>query len=152
VTRIFLDANILFSAVYRENASLLKLWQMANIVLITSDYAVQEAVVNLDKTEQRNRLTKLLRAVTVQDYPVNPPTLPALINLPEKDIPILQAAIIGKADILLTGDISHFGRYFGKTICGIRIMRPADFLHRPASNSSTSTTQNSRLLFKSTYK
>lgn len=140
MTRIFLDANILFSAVYRENASLLKLWQMANVVLITSDYAVQETIVNLNKTEQRDRLTKLLQTVTVQAYPINPPTLPVLINLPEKDIPILQAAIIGNADILLTGDVSHFGRYFGKTICGIRIMRPTDLLYRPAIGSSTITT------------
>jgi len=138
VTRIFLDANILFSVAYRENTSLMKLWRMVNVVLITSAYAVQETTVNLNNSEQRDRLTKLLQGVTIQDYPVNPPTLPAAINLPEKDIPILQAAISGKANILLTGDVSHFGRYFGKTICGIRIMRPADFLNRPSNGSSTS--------------
>lgn len=135
MTRIFLDANIIFSAAYRKNNSLLRLWEMANVVLITSAYAVQETVVNLNNSEQRSRLAKLLRGMTIQDYPVNPPPLPAAVNLPEKDIPIVQAAIISKADILLTGDVAHFGRYFDKALCGIRIMRPADFLRKTANGS-----------------
>ena len=100
---------------------------MKNVALITSAYAVQETALNLTKPEQGSRLAKLLRTVTIQEYSANLPPLPAAVNLPEKDIPIFQAALRSKADILLTGDVSHFGRYFGATICGIRVMRPAEF-------------------------
>lgn len=134
MTRIFMDANVLFSAVYRENTTLLRLWQISNVALITSAYAVQEATVNLNNPEQRNRLAKLLKEMGIHDHTANPPQLPAAVNLPGKDIPILQATISGKADILLTGDVAHFGLYFGKTIHGVRIMRPGDFLRRKANN------------------
>ncbi|MHB1744188.1 MAG: hypothetical protein ACYCRE_05385, partial [Acidobacteriaceae bacterium] len=50
------------------------------------------------------------------------------IGLPDKDRPILTAAVAAKADFLLTGDIQHFGRFFGQVLCGVRILRPAEFL------------------------
>ena len=33
-----------------------------------------------------------------------------------------------EASVLLTGEVAHFGRFFGKTIAGVRILAPADFL------------------------
>jgi hypothetical protein len=41
--RVFLDANVLFSAAYREGAGLLKLWKLGRAELITSEYAADEA-------------------------------------------------------------------------------------------------------------
>jgi hypothetical protein len=43
-------------------------------------------------------------------------------------VPILLAAIEARATHLLTGDIRHFGLYFGKRIEGIRIMLPGEYL------------------------
>lgn len=126
--RVFLDANVLFSAVYREQAGLLQLWRLAGVELMTSDYAAQEAAANLTDPAQRNRLTKLLKTLTIISHPREMPSLPAGVHLPEKDAPILQAAMTGGAAILLTGDKTHFGRYFGKTVGGIRILSPGDFL------------------------
>ena len=41
--RVFLGANVLFSAAYRDGAPLRHLWAMEGVALITSDHAMEEA-------------------------------------------------------------------------------------------------------------
>lgn len=55
MTRLFLDANVLFSAAYREDAGVRRLWSASNAELVTSDYAVEEATRNLVHPDQRER-------------------------------------------------------------------------------------------------
>ena len=43
----FLDANVLFSAAYLENAPLAKLWKLGDVRLLSSSNAVDEAKRNL---------------------------------------------------------------------------------------------------------
>jgi hypothetical protein len=50
------------------------------------------------------------------------------VQLPEKDRPILLAALAGQATHLLTGDAKHFGPYFGQNVAGIFILRPSVYL------------------------
>ena len=38
------------------------------------------------------------------------------------------AAVSIKADYLLTGDTTHFGKYFGQTVRGIKIPLPRGYL------------------------
>jgi uncharacterized protein len=128
MTRVFLDANILFSAAYREKAGLLRLWDLADVELVTSAYAAEEAASNLAEPAQKKRLAGLLKTVTVLSHPERLPALPDAVKLPDKDRPILQAAISADAAVLLTGDTAHFGPYYGKTIAGVRILSPGDFL------------------------
>ena len=124
--RLFLDANVLFSAAYRENAGLLQLWKLKQVELCSSHYAVAEARVNLSETEQRERLTRL--AEPLHFFEVGDVNLPPEIDLPEKDAPIMMAAIHARATHLLTGDFRHFGRYFGKKIGGVSVVTPAAYL------------------------
>ena len=125
--RLFLDANVLFSAAYRPNAGVQRLWKLTDAALFTSCYAAEEARLNLAEPPQRERLHRLLHKVEV--LPVHPDLpLPPSIKLPEKDRPILQAAIYIRATHLLTGDLSHFGRHFGKTVSGVLILAPGDYL------------------------
>jgi len=98
------------------------------VFLVTSAYAVAEAKTNLEHSEQRIRLDRLLRSIEVVDYIPGKQDPPKEVNLPEKDEPILLGAINAKADYLLTGDIRHFGAYFGKMIEGVKVLRPAEFL------------------------
>ncbi len=58
MNRVFLDANVVFSAAWRENGGLLRLWQSSDTTLLTSRYAYEEAFRNLETEEQRQRLTK----------------------------------------------------------------------------------------------
>jgi len=53
--------------------------------------------------------------------------LPLDVVLPEKDRPILLAAIRAHATHLLTGDKQHFGPLYGQSISGVLILRPADY-------------------------
>jgi len=130
VPRVFLDANVLFSAAYRKDAGLAKLWRLTGVELVTSEYAAAEARTNLDTDEQWARLGKLLSNVACVTEATDPPAVPDHVTLPDKDQPILQAAIRTKAQYLLTGDVRHFGPYLGKTICGVTILTPSQYLTR----------------------
>ena len=125
---VFLDAHILFSAAYRSDTGIRRLWELADVVLVTSAYAVAEARRNLETPERRAALEKLLAtvkiiAVTSSDSPV-----PSSVELPDKDRPILTAAIDAQATHLLTGDARDFGKYYGQTVKGVLILPPAEYL------------------------
>lgn len=126
--RVFLDANVLFSAAYRDGSGLLRLWKLPNAELISSEYAVAEARCNLDNDEQRERLDRLLRRMHLVSESFESPPLPTGADLPVKDRPILAAAIHAGATHLLTGDKADFGKLFGRRISGVLILRPADYL------------------------
>lgn len=121
--RVFLDANILFSASQarsRMRAFLDLLFQHAEC--LTNAYAIEEARRNLElkSPSALPRLDSLVKKCEL---------IPALltelgIELKPKDIPILGGAIAGNATYLLTGDERDFGAFFGKTIRGVRIVSP----------------------------
>ena len=122
--RLFLDANVLFSAAYRPDAGIARLWQISDAELMTSAYAAEEARINLTEKDQRDRLGRLLERLKLV---AGISGLPAGITLPEKDQPILQAAIQSRATHLLTGDKRHFGRYFGKSYVGVLVVTPSEY-------------------------
>ena len=122
--RLFLDANVLFSAAYRPAAGIARLWAFKKVELTTSAYAAEEARVNLAEQDQRQRLAKLLERVRIVTG-VSP--MPSSVTLPEKDAPILQAAIHARATHLLTGDKQHFGSYFGRKLGGVLVLPPAEY-------------------------
>ncbi len=124
--RLFLDANVLFSAAYRERSGLRRLWQLEGVELATSAYALEEARRNLGKEDQLERLQTLAR--DLQLVAESDVELPAGVQLAEKDIPILQAALAGEASHLLTGDRRDFGRHFGKKLAGVWVMTPRQYL------------------------
>jgi hypothetical protein len=124
--RLFLDANVLFSAAYKIDARLLPLWKLRNVTLCSSHYALQEARISLPGEDQWTRLTELSGAL--QLFEAGQTSLPPGIFLPEKNVPIFLAAIEARATHLLTGDVRHFRAYFGKKIEGIAIMRPGAYI------------------------
>jgi predicted nucleic acid-binding protein len=128
VDRVFLDANVLFSAAYRPNAGLARLWTISHSTLIASSYAIEEARRNLDQPEQKSRLDELTRQLEIIDDKDVVGELVLDIELPAKDWPILWAAISAHATHLLTGDLQHFGPYMDQTIAGVRVMLPADYM------------------------
>ncbi len=124
--RLFLDANILFSAAYRPNAGLLQFWKLKGVILCSSHYALEEARINLTESRQRRRLAKLAQSVRLFDAASH--DLPAGLLVPEKDAPIVLAAIEARATHLITGDIRHFGPYLGSAFEGILVLTPAQYL------------------------
>lgn len=128
---MFLDANILFSAAYRPDAGLRLLWALSDVKLVTSAYAVEEARRNLELAEQRAALEALLQSVQVLAATPGASPLTVASELAEKDRPILAMAIAAGATHLLTGDLRHFGRYYGQTVAGVCILPPAAYLRTP---------------------
>ena len=124
--RLFLDANVLFSAAYKPSSSLRQFWKLRNAVLCTSPYALEEASFNLEEYQQRRALRTLAENLDLFDAVPRP--LPDGLSLPEKDAPIFLAAIAARANYLLTGDLRHFGAYFHRRFEGVMIMPPGDYL------------------------
>ena len=121
--RVFLDANILFSAAKPKSRirALLDLLSKHG-ECITNPYAVEEAHRNLVAKEPalESELDNLLVDLEVVHVLITE----VEVKLPLKDVPILGGAIAGKATHLLTGDERDFGAYFGKTIQGVKIVSP----------------------------
>ncbi|MDP1606705.1 MAG: PIN domain-containing protein [Rhodocyclaceae bacterium] len=109
--RIFLDANILFTAAHNPHgkaALVIELGRTGVWQLATSPYAAEEARRNVARKFPAclDRLETLLGDIrTVADSPL----IPAPAGLAEKDAPIFRAASACRADVLLTGDIRDFG-------------------------------------------
>lgn len=121
--RVFLDANILFSAAKPKS----RIQALLNLLsrhgeCVTNAYAIEEARRNLALKEpalvdELEKLTQKLEVVTALSAEIE-------IKLQPKDVPILGGAIAGSATHLLTGDERDFGPYFGKTIQGVKIVSP----------------------------
>lgn len=126
--RLFLDANILFSAAYRENAGVQRLWSATNSELVTSDYAVEEARRNLADPDQTKRLDRLLESVEIIQARILDPSLRGDVQLRDKDWPILGGAVGTGATHLITGDVRDFGSYFGRKVLGVLILPPSRYL------------------------
>jgi predicted nucleic acid-binding protein len=128
--RVFLDANVLFSAAYMTTGSPRALFTLARACeIVSSGYAVEEARRNiLAKHPQRmHDLEALIR----QGLIVREPSLATVdwarsLGLPEKGAPILAAAVDARCHLLITGDVTHFGRMFGTRQRGTVVLRPAD--------------------------
>lgn len=131
--RLFLDANVLFSAAWRAGAGVAALWTLRGVERITSAYAVEEARRNLPEAVQRLRLGTLLEGIALAPDAVLPRELADALPLPEKDRPILASALVGGATHLITGDVRHFGVLFGTEVHGVRILPPGRYLEERRS-------------------
>jgi predicted nucleic acid-binding protein len=121
--KIFLDANILFSAAAPNSyvAKLINLLQQHG-QCVTSPYAVEEARKNLllKKFGSKEVFESLLTTVTISNQLV----LDLPITIKSKDIPILGSAIAQQCSHLLTGDKRDFGFLFGQTVAGVMVVSP----------------------------
>ena len=120
--KVFLDANVLFSAAY-GSLGLKRLWNLSrygDCQLLVSHYVIEEARHNLSTSEEKTRLENYLTQVMIVPNP--PWNFPCPIPLPEKDRPVFTAAVFAGATHLITGDIRHFGEFYGKTFQGVLIL------------------------------
>jgi len=126
--RIFLDANILFSAAKSDGAirRLLELLSKAGHEFHVDGYVTEEARRNLvaKAPEGLATLEKLLSRMNVAAIQPMHATLSATMPLPEKDRPVLAAAISLGCDALVTGDQTHFGPFYGKKLGAVMIYSP----------------------------
>ena len=122
--RVFLDANILFSAALGGPAFEL-LWLLeaqARVSLHSSAYCLIEARYNLERKKPAAlpKLERLLKQVNVQSYTAQIDALSTSLHkqtrLPDKDWPVYAAALVAGTTVLLTGDVHHFGHLIEKPL------------------------------------
>jgi len=138
--RIFLDANILFSAAKSDGAirQLLRDLHMEGHTLVADEYVATEARRNVaakvadDAVDYLHALLAQIEVSAVQYHAGEQATA---TWLPEKDRPVLLGAMALKCDALVTGDRTHFGPGYGKTFDGVMVYSPAQLaqvIFRPA--------------------
>lgn len=127
--RIFLDANILFSAARSDGAirRMIRDLREAGHELIADEYVVAEAVRNLEikAAAALDDWAGLIKMIHREPLVPPPPTWdPTLVPLPEKDRPVLAAAIRLRCEALVTGDRTHFSELYRRTVAGVAIHAP----------------------------
>ncbi len=120
--RIFLDANILFSAADRDSATraVLDILLKKGREAVTSQYAFEEAERNLSLKRPRN-LSGLL-SLSSQLLIIRAISPSVRCDLNEDDLPIISSAKAGDCALLWTSDKRHFGQYYGLELCGVKIV------------------------------
>jgi len=114
--RLFLDANILFTAAYSPeglSALLFELRRRGILRLLSSEHAAEEARVNL-QLKQPDALGRLERLLKLLEVVHTPAKSPIALSVPEDDLSIFGAALAAGATHFITGDRKHFGRYFDR--------------------------------------
>jgi predicted nucleic acid-binding protein len=129
--RLFLDANVLFTAAHNPSgkaALIIDLRAEGNWEIVSSSYAIEEARRNISIKfpDYLERFETLISAISVVPLKSG---LNCPVPLPEKDRPILEAAIHCKATHLLTGDIKDFGPFMNhpKLTDGVVIQTVSEF-------------------------
>jgi predicted nucleic acid-binding protein len=126
--RVFLDANILFSAAKSAGSirELLHRLAAAGHVLCADRYVEAEARRNLQAKAASavDDLEALLERIELSAYQAIelPPDVASLV--PGKDQPVLAAAIRLRCDVLVTGDRTPFGALFSETVAGVVVHSP----------------------------
>ena len=132
MNRLFLDANVLFTAAHNPDgkaALVIELGTQGHWELYSSAYALEEARRNLQRKypESVAALAIMASALSLSSHRAG---APRLAGLADKDQPIFQAALGCNATHLLTGDFRDFGRFMNcpSGSHGIHIQTTADFL------------------------
>ncbi len=119
--RVFLDANILFSASLPKSHLSYFLEGLAEQAdLLSNFYACEEAERNLTAKFPKSlpNFHKLCGLIELVPMGIFDPG----VRLAGKDQPILCGSIAGEADYLLTGDKKDFGHLFGKSVSGVMVV------------------------------
>ena len=126
--RVFLDANVLFSAAKSDGAvrRFLVLLIDAGHECCADAYVAEEARRNLSPKAPEGLpvLDGFLARMRVAAAHPEPEAVEAALAVPEKDRPVVAAAIRMECDALVTGDRTHFGAFYGKRLGGVPIHSP----------------------------
>jgi predicted nucleic acid-binding protein len=131
--RLFLDANVLFTAAHNPDGKAALVVEIARRYghweIVTSDLAIEEARRNLGNKFPA-ALSRLEQMLAAMHRVSPPPPHDCPVPVVEKDRPILHAAIAARASHLLTGDRRHFGPHMNRPELtgGVTIQTVAQFL------------------------
>ncbi|MGH8694555.1 MAG: PIN domain-containing protein [Burkholderiales bacterium] len=134
--RVFLDANVLFSAARSSGSPLNGFFRLAEAgvcELLASPYTLDEARRNIArkhpaKTAELEQL--IVRIAVCREAGAEELLWARSTGLTEKDAPVLAAAVQAKAEILVTGDRTDFGKLYERKLRGLEVLPPRIALER----------------------
>lgn len=135
--RIFLDANVLFSAAQTDGAvrALIARLHESGHRLVADAHVWEEARRNLvarypSRLSALDALTSTIAIFPLRGGDQDPESQdlesqsPESLPVDDKDKPVLAAAITLDCRALITGDRTPFGHLFGKAVRGVTIYSP----------------------------
>jgi predicted nucleic acid-binding protein len=130
--RLFLDANVLFTAAHNSSGKaslIIDLGVQGSWEVVSCSYAIEEARRNIS-IKFPDSLKRFESSVSRITKAPSRSGRNCPVPLPEKDRPILEAAIHCKATHLLTGDIKDFGSFMNHASLtgGVLIQTASEFL------------------------
>ena len=125
--RVFLDANILFSASNSGSLTYETLFFLKDHVnLVTNLYALDEVERNIHK--KYPQWINVFETWKADVEIVQNQTMALPVDLNEKDAPILSTAIKERCDYLITDDLKDFGHLYNTDVEGVEIVTMNRFL------------------------
>lgn len=134
--RVFLDANVLFSAARSSDSPLHGFFRLAEVgvcELLASPFALDEARRNIARKHPAKTadLEQLIARIAIcREATSDEVRWARSTGLPDKDVPILAAAVQAKADMLVTGDRTDFGSLYDRKLRGVEVLPPRIALER----------------------
>ena len=120
--KIFLDANILFSASHTTSATRILFDATVKYAdeCITNPHAFEEAKRNIEAKRplQLSEFKKISSHLKISNLFYNI----LGVDLPLQDVPILAGAIGARCSHLWTGDKKHFWKFYGQSIHGALVV------------------------------
>ena len=134
--KVFVDANVLFTAAHNpsgKSAKLLANAKALDLTMVTNSYAIGEAIRNIVKKypSQEATLHACLKQVTIVPLITQGS---AADGIADKDKPILLSALQANCDVLLTGDKKDFLTRRA-TLKAIEVLSPSELLEKVESNA-----------------
>lgn len=119
--RVFLDANVLFSAADPLSATRRLLNTLfKHVSVVANRHVWEEAARNIER--KRPALLQELGELEGRLEFVSQFSQTGLASIPEKDQPVIRGAVGSKCTHLWTSDLRHFGNLYGQEIHGTKIV------------------------------
>ena len=137
--RIFLDANVLYSAANSPNGLNAAIFEVADnredVELVANKYVWGEAEINLmdrSLSQARARLQTLVEdRLTISPMPPFELTQHLKPRVPDPaDAPVLAGAVSAEADWLVTSNSNDFECLYETTVEGVLVLRPKSAFDR----------------------
>jgi len=134
--RIFLDANVLFSAALTTGSQLRVFFRLAEAgvcELLASPFGLDETRRNIARKHPTKiaDLEQLIARIAIcREATSDEVRWARSAGLPDKDAPIFAAAVQAKAEMLVTGDRADFGGPYERKLRGVEILTPRTALER----------------------
>ena len=133
--RIVLDTNVLVSAFLKPRsapARILRLVIQGDLEIVINEDVLSEYSEVLARPKFKLDQERIRTVIDlIRSTGISSPLLPPSFHLPDPaDEPFLEAALAGRADVLITGNKKHFPKRLCK---GVKIANPAEFLKELAN-------------------